>query len=93
MLSGLTKVAKKIKDKGGHVIKHTDGDITSINDTIIDTSIDGIDPVDPQAGMDIGEVKRRRGRRVCIKGNVDRGYILTNGIRGRSSERRQKIYI
>lgn len=65
--------------KGGYVIKHTDGDITSTIDMIIDTGIDGIDPVDPQAGMDIGEVRKRYGHRVCIKGNVDCGYTLTDG--------------
>lgn len=79
ILPGLTKIVKKIKDKGGYVIKHTDGNITSIIDMIVDIGIDGIDPVDPQAGMDIGEVKKRYGHKVCIKGNVNCGYTLSNG--------------
>jgi uroporphyrinogen decarboxylase len=79
ILPGLTKIVKKIKDKGSYVIKHTDGDITSIISIIIDTGIDGIDPIDPQAGMDIEEVKKRYGHKVCIKGNVNCGYTLSNG--------------
>ena len=41
------------------VIKHTDGNLWSIFDLILDTGIDAIHPIDPIAGMDLGEVKEK----------------------------------
>jgi hypothetical protein len=43
------------------VFKHTDGNITKILDLIVDTGIDGLRPIDPMAGMDLGDVKQRYG--------------------------------
>jgi uroporphyrinogen decarboxylase len=66
------------KDAGVYVIKHCDGNIWPILDMVIDTGIDAINPIQPDAGMDIGEVKRKYGDRVCLAGNVDCGYVLSN---------------
>jgi uroporphyrinogen decarboxylase len=38
-----------------------------------------LDPIDPQAGMDLGEVKAKYGQRVALKGNVDCAQLLTFG--------------
>jgi uroporphyrinogen decarboxylase len=46
---------------------------------IIDSGIDCLDPIDPQAGMDLGEVKAKYGQRVALKGNVDCAELLTHG--------------
>jgi len=47
---------------------------------IIDSGIDCLDPIDPQAGMDLGEVKTRYGQRVARKGNVDCAQLMTFGM-------------
>ena len=60
-------------------LKHTDGNIWSIFDMLIGTGISGIHPIDPTAGMDIGEVKRRYGDLICLIGNIDCGDLLTSG--------------
>ena len=52
---------KGFKDLGLRVIKHTDGMIWPIMDMIVDSGIDCLDPIDPVAGMDLGEVKRKFG--------------------------------
>ena len=67
------------KSRGAYVLKHTDGNIWPIIDMIIDTGIHGIHPIDPLAGMDLGEVKEKYGHRVCLMGNVDCAYTLTWG--------------
>lgn len=73
---GLCRVAQGFKDAGLPFIKHTDGKLWPIIDMIIDSGITALDPIDPQAGMDLGEIKKKYGHRVALKGNVDCGYIL-----------------
>lgn len=60
-------------------LKHTDGNIWAIFDIILETGIDGINPIDPVAGMDLGEVKMKYGDKVCLMGNVDCGELLSRG--------------
>jgi uroporphyrinogen decarboxylase len=76
---GLKRVIGGFKDLGLYVIKHTDGNIWSLADMIVDSGIDCLDPIDPVAGMDIGEVKKKYGHRVALKGNVDCATTLTFG--------------
>ncbi|MGD8236957.1 MAG: uroporphyrinogen decarboxylase family protein [Armatimonadota bacterium] len=52
-------------------VKHTDGDILPILDQLVSTGIDALHSIDPQAGVDIAEVRRRVGDRVCLIGNVE----------------------
>ncbi len=75
----LCRVIGGFKDLGLPVIKHTDGNLWSIIDMIIDSGIDCLDPIDPLAGMDLGEVKARYGDRVALKGNVDCAQLLSFG--------------
>ena len=76
---GLCRVMRGFKELGLYVIKHTDGNIWPIMDMIIDSGIDCLDPIDPQGGMDLGEVKAKYGHRVALKGNVDCAQLLTFG--------------
>jgi len=61
------------------IIKHTDGNIWPIIDMIVDTGIDALNPIEPNAGMDIGEVKEKYGKRVALMGNIDCGELLSRG--------------
>lgn len=76
---GLCRVMQGYKELGLYVIKHTDGKLWPILDMIIDSGIDCLDPIDPQAGMDLGEVKAKYGHRVALKGNVDCAQLMTFG--------------
>jgi uroporphyrinogen decarboxylase len=76
---GLCRVMGGSKELGLYVIKHTDGNIWPIIDMIIDSGIDCLDPIDPQAGMDLGEVKTKYSHRVALKGNVDCAQLMTFG--------------
>jgi uroporphyrinogen decarboxylase len=76
---GLCRVMRGYKELGLYTIKHTDGNLWPILDMIIDSGIDCLDPIDPQAGMDLGEVKARYGQQVALKGNVDCAQLMTFG--------------
>jgi len=67
------------KRRGIRTIKHTDGNIESIFDMLIKTGLDGIHPIDPVAGMDIGKAKAEYGDRVCLVGNIDCAQLLSWG--------------
>jgi uroporphyrinogen decarboxylase len=75
----LKRVVTGFKELGLLVVKHTDGNIRPILDLIVDSGIDALDPIDPLAGLDIGEMKQRYGHRLALKGNVDCAHTLTNG--------------
>ncbi len=76
---GLCRVMQGFKELGLYVIKHTDGNLWPIIDMIVDSGIDCLDPIDPQAGMDLAEVKAKYGSRVALKGNVDCAQTMTFG--------------
>jgi len=75
----LCRVVAGFKELGLPLIKHTDGNLWSIIDMIIDSGIACLDPIDPQAGMDLTEVKAKYGHVVALKGNVDCAHTLTFG--------------
>ena len=76
---GLCRVIRGFKELGLYVIKHTDGKLWPILDMIVESGIDCLDPIDPQAGMDLARVKTQYGNRVALKGNVDCGRLMTFG--------------
>ena len=75
----LTRVVAGFHEAGLPVIKHTDGAILPLLDMILDSGIDCLDPIDPVAGLDIGQIKQKCGHRVALKGNVDCAQTLTFG--------------
>jgi uroporphyrinogen decarboxylase len=76
---GLCRVVRGFKELDLLVIKHTDGNLWPIIDMIVDSGIDCLDPIDPTAGMDLGEVKAQYGQRIALKGNVDCAGVLASG--------------
>jgi len=79
VLPGLTRAVQTSHRLGVPFIKHTDGNLWRIMDSIVGSGIDGLDPLEPVAGMDIGRVKREYGSRICLVGNVDCSYLLSFG--------------
>lgn len=53
------------------VFFHSDGRINDILPIIVDARFDGVQCIEPAAGMDIEEVKRKYGNRLCLMGNID----------------------
>jgi len=75
----LKRAVSVIHDAGLKCIKHTDGNIWPIFQDMVDSGIDAINPLEPIAHMDIGEVKRKYGDRLCLMGNIDCGDLLSHG--------------
>ena len=73
----LHRLVGSYRDLGFHVIKHTDGNIMPILDRLVEANPHALHSLDPQAGVDIAEVERLVGDRVCLCGNVDCGLLQT----------------
>jgi uroporphyrinogen decarboxylase len=73
----LARLTQAYREMGFYVIKHTDGNIMPIIDQLVQTNPHALHSLDPQAGVDIAEVKRRYGSQVCLIGNVNCGLLDT----------------
>lgn len=78
ILPYLRRSVEAAHELGVPYIKHTDGNIWSLLEMMVEAGIDAIDPLEPIAGMDIGEVKRRFGDRLALVGNVDCTELLSH---------------
>ena len=61
------------------VIFHSDGNIMEILDDMIKAGIDGLNPIEPIAGMDIAYLKKKYYGKLILVGNVDCSQILPLG--------------
>ena len=73
----LARLTGGYREMGFYVIKHTDGNIMPILDQLVQTNPHCLHSLDPQAGVDIAEVKRIAGDKVCLMGNVNCGLLQT----------------
>ena len=73
------RIVQGYKSLGYLTIKHSDGDINAVVDWWLDSGVDCLDPVDPAAGLDLADFKRRFGHRACLKGNVNCTGPLSDG--------------
>ena len=69
------EIVDAVHAKGGLVVKHSDGNLWPIIDDLIEIGVDGIHPIQPQC-MDIAEVNKAVGDRVCLLGNIDCQRLL-----------------
>lgn len=65
------------RKNGAYVIKHTDGNIMPILDQLVSCKPHALHSIDPQAKVDLGEVKKLVGDKVCLAGNVNCGLLQT----------------
>jgi len=72
------EIVRHIHRRGMKVIKHSDGVMWPIMDHMVEAGFDGIHPIQPQC-MDIGQVKAKYGKRICIMGNIDCTHLLPTG--------------
>jgi uroporphyrinogen decarboxylase len=67
----LSSLIRGYRDLGFYTIKHTDGNIMPILDQLVEAKPHALHSLDPQAGVDIAEVKRLFGDQVALIGNVN----------------------
>jgi uroporphyrinogen-III decarboxylase len=71
--------------KGKYFIKHTDGNIWSILDQMIEAGMDGWQGIQPRIGMTLPALQERYGGRLCFWGGVDVD-TLTDGTAAQVAE-------
>lgn len=73
----LAKLIKGYRDMGFYTIKHTDGNIMPILDQLVEANPHALHSLDPQGNVDMAEVKKLVGNKVCLIGNVNCGLMQT----------------
>jgi len=74
------EMIKQIKAyKDVPIVFHSDGNLNAVMEKIVDCGFDGLHSLQPSAGMDIGEIKRKYGDKLCLWGNLDLNYIMSFG--------------
>ena len=73
----LKKQISAYRDLGFYTIKHTDGNIMPILDSLLECNPHALHSLDPQAGIDMKEIKRRVGDKLTLIGNVNCGLLDT----------------
>ncbi|MHB1355945.1 MAG: uroporphyrinogen decarboxylase family protein [Anaerolineae bacterium] len=71
----LAKLVAGQRALGYYVIKHTDGNIMPILDDLAQAKPHALHSIDPQAGVDLGVVKKRIGKEITLIGNVNCGLL------------------
>lgn len=61
-------------------ILHCDGNVTPLMGDIVGAGFDGLHSLQPNAGVDIVEIKGLWGDHLCLMGNLDLDYLLTLGM-------------
>ncbi len=71
----LVRLVGGYREQGHYVIKHTDGNIMPILDSLLSSNPHALHSLDPQGEIDIAEMKRVAGDRICLIGNVNCGLL------------------
>jgi len=71
ILPGLIRQSEAIHARGGYFIKHTDGNVWSILDALVEAEIDGWHGIQPSIGMDLRLLEERYGDKLCFFGGVN----------------------
>ena len=79
ILPRLKRMVDVIHEEGALVIKHSDGNMYPLLESIVASGADAINPIEPVAGMDLATTKRLVGDRMALVGNVDCGRLLSHG--------------
>ncbi len=79
LIPRLKREIEPVKEAGIKVIFHSDGNVMSILDDLVDAGIDGLNPIETSAGMDLAFLKKRYGKNLILVGNVDAVGILAFG--------------
>ena len=79
LLPRLRKMIDLIHEEGAFCIKHSDGNLYPLLDMIVSAGPDGLNPIEPVAGMELRRVKQLVGDRVCLVGNIDCAHLLPHG--------------
>jgi len=75
----LRELVQMYHDSGLKVIYHSDGNLNRVMGDLVAAEIDGLNPIEIQAGMDLRSLKERYGRRLVLVGGMDASGLLPQG--------------
>jgi hypothetical protein len=73
ILPNYKRLVENTHDRNCIHVLHSDGNLMKIMDLIVDCGFDGLHSMEPTAGMDIAEMKKKYGDKLCLIGNIDVG--------------------
>jgi len=73
------RIVEEAHKRGLKVMRHSDGNLWPLMDFLLKAKYDGLNPLEPQAGMDLKKVKDYCGDKLCLVGNIDSIELLPNG--------------
>jgi len=82
----LARMIAMIHEEGAFCIKHSDGNLYPILEAIIAAGPDGLNPIEPVAGMTLRKTGELAGGRICLAGNIDCAHLLPHGTVGEVRE-------
>jgi uroporphyrinogen-III decarboxylase len=56
----------------------SDGDMRPVLDVLLESGLNSMHPFEPAAGMDIVEIRKKYGKRLAIRGGINK-FVLTHG--------------
>jgi len=91
-LPGYKRMVKTFKEAGAaKVCLHSDGNILPILDMLMDAGIDGINPVEPKAGLHIPTLKAKYGNKLAYIGGMCNSHVLPSGAPGEIETQAREI--
>ena len=73
----LAQAVRAVKDRGGLVIKHSDGNLMAVMDQLVQAAPHALHSIDPMADMDIRRIKQDYGDKLALCGNVHCAHLQT----------------
>ena len=71
-----TKVWEMLQSKGTKIFSmDSDGNINPVIDAYMDCGINAMFPMEPAAGMDIVEIRKKYGNKLALKGGIDKHVL------------------
>ena len=58
---------------------HSDGYLMEVMDDLIESGIDGLNPIETVAGMSLRQLREKYGNRLFLAGGIDMSQLLSNG--------------
>ncbi|MFA5399514.1 MAG: uroporphyrinogen decarboxylase family protein [Dehalococcoidia bacterium] len=77
----LRRLCEEAHRRGIKIIVHSCGNVNLLLEMFAGWGFDGVHSLEPTAGIDIADVKKRLGKRMCILGNMDISHVLSEGTR------------
>ena len=73
----LARINQALHDHGVKCLFHSDGYVMDIVPDLLATGIDGLNPIETCAGMDLAEVKTQFGDRLFLAGGIDISQLMS----------------